>query len=502
MCLSINGNPGNLNLQILNNNNQPYTPPFALSPERGRFALTYSILEDKSFHFSLPVAKFALPDLGYKNGKYVSLFAPGVSFIIMPGYLIGKYFGLSQIGAFSIISLFAVFNIFLIYKILKELKIGTIPAVISSLMFVFATPAFTYAVNLYQHHISTFLILLSLYIMLKIHTARRLFFVSLLFAVSIPVDYPNLFLMFPIFVYTLFKTFTKATGNDKTKLSIKISAVLVLSGIIFPLVFFAWFNQKSYNDPWQFSGTVKTVREINSKALPVEKAKLSLQNAPGVLSKSIEGQSSITFFNSRNLLNGLYLHLFSPDRGVLFFTPVILLSLAGAYYLLKANNTTGIILISIAGINLILYSLWGDPWGGWAFGSRYLIPSYAISAIFAGFFLAKFSKKSFMLILFFALLSYSVYVNTSGALTTVAVPPQVEVLNLEKLSGVQERFSFDRNIHMLENGKLNSFFYKTFFNKYINSLSYFYYISGSIIFVFAVLFLILRLHKNKPYENK
>src|SRR3989304_7487772 len=88
MALSIRGLAGNPNSSDLLSTTWRDEGPFELSPERGRFALTYSIVEDKTLHFSLPVAKFAVPDLGYKNDRYVSLFAPGLSFIITPGYLI------------------------------------------------------------------------------------------------------------------------------------------------------------------------------------------------------------------------------------------------------------------------------------------------------------------------------------------------------------------------------------------------------------------------------
>jgi hypothetical protein len=48
--------------------------PFELSPERGRFALTYSIPRPLII-LSVDLARFVIPDLGYKDNKYVSLFA-------------------------------------------------------------------------------------------------------------------------------------------------------------------------------------------------------------------------------------------------------------------------------------------------------------------------------------------------------------------------------------------------------------------------------------------
>ena len=87
LALSIRGIPGNPVSSVVNDLKWTDDGPFELSPERGRFALMLSLIENKSFDFSLPIAQFTTPDLGYKNGKYVSLFAPAVSFIIMPGTL-------------------------------------------------------------------------------------------------------------------------------------------------------------------------------------------------------------------------------------------------------------------------------------------------------------------------------------------------------------------------------------------------------------------------------
>ncbi|HBI16758.1 MAG: hypothetical protein UR60_C0017G0001, partial [Candidatus Moranbacteria bacterium GW2011_GWF2_34_56] len=86
-ALSLRGLPGNPTAENLKSSNWRYEGPLELSPERGRYALVYSIIEDKSLQFSPDVANMAIPDLAYsKSGNFVSLFAPGVSFVVLPGY--------------------------------------------------------------------------------------------------------------------------------------------------------------------------------------------------------------------------------------------------------------------------------------------------------------------------------------------------------------------------------------------------------------------------------
>src|SRR5690606_17399700 len=125
----------------------------------GRFALAYSLIENNSFYFTEEIARFASPDVGFHKGNYVSLFAPLLSFLATPGYLLGKYLGASQVGAFATISVFAILNLLLIRSVATKLGANSIAATIGAISFVFASPAFAYAVNLYQHHVSTFLIL-------------------------------------------------------------------------------------------------------------------------------------------------------------------------------------------------------------------------------------------------------------------------------------------------------------------------------------------------------
>src|ERR1700733_3990891 len=145
LVLSVRGLPGNPTPAQLNTATWVNNGPFELSPERGRFALLYSIVEDHSFHLQPALAKFTAPDVGYWNHAYVSIFAPSISLLAVPGYIIGRYFGDSQFGAFAWMSLFALFNVLLIRIIAIRLGANPIAASIAALTFLFATPAYAYA---------------------------------------------------------------------------------------------------------------------------------------------------------------------------------------------------------------------------------------------------------------------------------------------------------------------------------------------------------------------
>jgi hypothetical protein len=357
LALALRGLPGNPTSTDLNLNEWKINGPFELSPERGRFALLYSIIEDNSFYFSNSIAEFVSPDVGSHNGHYVSLFAPLLSFIIVPGYLIGKYFGASQVGAFAIISLFAFFNFLLIRAISIRLGANHIAASLGAAVFLFATPAFAYAVNLYQHHVSTFIILLSVWALLKSNKIWSLIVVLFLCAAAIPLDYPNLFFMLPIGVYSLGRIVSLKKYQNSISVKINPLKIFVPLIMIIPILFFLWFNQVSYGNPLQLSGTIQTA-DLKSDTL---ESKLPLEK---ILNNDTEGakRSALNFFDSRAILNGFYIHFISPDRGIIYFAPVILLGIFGVFLAYKRKVKMVTLFLTVISLNLLLYSMWKDPW--------------------------------------------------------------------------------------------------------------------------------------------
>lgn len=496
LAMSVRGEYGNPISNELTRDEWMTNGPFELSPERGRFGLLYSLVEDDSYFFSVDLARFIAPDLGYLNNKYVSLFAPAVSYITIPGYLLGKLFGLSQVGSFFIISVFATINCLLIIQIVKKFTNNNTASKLSGLVFLFATPAYAYGVNLYQHHISTFLILCSLSILLTTRKIWPMFFVWFLCAMSIPVDYPNLFLMFPIGLFALDRIIKFRTNYSSIKLYY-LKIMFTFIGLVIPILFFMWFNYNSYNNPLQFSGTVPSAAAIDNEGKPTAPKGFNFENIEKYLNPDIQKKSTLNFFKPRNLINGLYLHILSPDRGIIYFTPVILVGILGIVILQKRKNEYLPMLLGIVFANITLYSMWGDPWGGWAFGSRYLIPSYAIMSLFIGVALFEFKKKWLFLILFYLLLVYSIGVNTLGAITTSANPPKVEALPLEAITGRRERYSYDRNWEFLTSGKSKSFVFQTWGKNYVNSVQYYYIISGTIVTLVTILMVGLIIKKHE-----
>ncbi len=446
LSLAVRGLPGNPSIEtLLADETWRGQGPLELSPERGRFALLYSIVEDRSLQFSVPVARLALPDLAINPaGEYVSLFIPGVSYLAIPGYLVGKHFGASQVGAYATIAIFALLNILLVYYIARKLGSNRPAAWLGGMAFAFATPAFAYAANLYQHHVSAFLILVAVAALIRWNDWRGVIVAWLSCGLGIVVDSPNLFLLFPVGVYALTRFISVEQMKAGVRFVFKPLYLFTFVFLILPATLLFAYNQASHADPFKLPGTLPGVPNIGVDGKPA-RSELSMALKVEDTGTSTE-KSAISFFRSRNLLNGFYLHVFSPDRGVLRFAPVIFLGFLGLWLVLRDRPAVGRLLFATVGVTVILYSLWGDPWGGWAFGSRYLVPAYAVLGIGLARALSERAYWQYaFLVAFILLFAYSAGVGTLGAITSSANPPRVEVLNLEKLSGKVQKYTPERN---------------------------------------------------------
>lgn len=484
--LSIHGLSGNPSASDLASNSAwREGGPFELSPERGRFAIVYSLIEDHSLFFSLPVARFVVPDLALSpDGRFASLFAPFVSFIILPGYVLGWFFGASQVGTFAMIALFSIANGVLIWTVARRFGATSTAAWLGAIAFLFGTPAFAYGSTLYQHHISVFLLLLSLWILMRFRGFWSLSLVWFIVALSVVVDNPNFFLFLPVGLLALTRV---VSVKAKNRLDIRVywKYFATFAFLAIPMLCILWYNASVNGSPWKLSGTLPSVAAIAADGTPLDHDPNQPIVDPNDTTESNQSKSAVAFFKTRDLVTGLSVHLIDPDRGTLWYAPVVFFGIAGIaiLYRRRENIAFANAMVGVIAATLLLYSMWGDPWGGWAFGSRYMIPAYAMLGIGIGIMLSEWRKSWIMLVLFFLVLSYSIAINTLGAITSHANPPQHEVLLLEKTSGKIQKYTYERNWDYLHITGSKSFFYQTIVHSWMSAVTYYYCIVGIIIFV-------------------
>lgn len=422
LAVTIKGNVGSP-ISFQKERDSRVTGPFESTNSSSRYALIQAMVDNNTYFFTDELAKFSAPDITYYNGKYFSIFTPGVSFLGIPFYMFGKYIGFPQLTTYVMNLLFLLANFFLIIKIAKKFGATTIEGLFGAFIFIFATNSLAYALTLTQHQLSTTLILLGL---LNAFAAKRTFFNNIflgaLFGIGLLVDIPNLFAFLPIIIYVFFKHFTIAKLDTKYNLKMQVCIFGFLVGILPFLFLFGQYNHALTGSYTKLGQTIgRSDYPHNSK-----KQKTDDQVAAKEPAHALP-------LDTRGQLHSMYILFTSDERGVIYYSPVIIAGLLGLLLIYRKSEKASYALLALATVSMIavLYSMHGDPWGGWSYGSRYMIPVCAILAAGLGILVRKYKKNIPFLLVFTALLLYSLYVSILGAITTNAIPPKVEALSFK-----------------------------------------------------------------------
>ncbi len=459
--------------------------PFESTNSNSRYALTEAIVEKSIFFFDDKLAKFAAPDIVYNNGKYFSIFTPGVSFVGIPFYMLGKIFGMPQLFTYSMNAMFGLINMFLVIWLARKFGAGFYASLISGFLFLFATNSLAYALTFTQHQLSTTLILLALINAIGKRTFAKNILIGLIFSAGILVDIPNGLMMMPIVIYVFAKHFQgKQEQNKSTNFSLRLVVLSgIITGIIPLLVLFGWYN-------YQTTGSYTKIGQFIGRAnYPANELEVPTPKNPN---------RKLFPYDTRKQLNGFYILLLSNERGWLIYSPVILIGIIGLYtaYRDKQKRNLAVLSTSIVLITIISYSMFGDPWGGWSFGPRYLIPAAAIMSSAIGVAVTKYKNNILFVLIFILFAAYSLAISSLGALTTNAIPPRVEAVNLPN----PIPYTYEYNLQFASDNFSSSLFYNLFLSGKISAKTYlfsFYIISISTLSVILLFELI-----NKKKEQQ
>lgn len=465
--------------------------PFESSGTSSRYALIEAIVEDRTFFFNKERARFSAPDFVEYNGKFFSIFTPGVSFLGIPFYLLGKSIGLPQSVTFLSSVLLAILNVFLVVRLALKLGATLYTALLSGFIFLFATNSFSYAHTLTQHHASVTLILLALLNVFGPRTFLKNIWLGFIIGAALLVDIPNILMIFPVIFYVILKHFRIDKINDQLKFTLKLKIIGLLISLLPLIGLFVWYNH-------QLTGSYTKIGQAIGRSDYFEPSEVREQNR---LEKERKDVFHKKFpLDTRDQLSEFYILLVSNQRGWLTYSPVILIGALGIYYLYKNEKTLAIVIISAILSNITLYSLFGGL-GGWAFGPRYLIPSAAILSSVLGIAVVKFKRNILFILIFTILLAYSLGVNTIGAMTTTQVPPKVEAINLPN----PIPYTYEYNLQLIEKNFTSSLIYNLYLSDKLTVKTFlwgYYAIALTVIVSLYLLILLEKLQKKKlPKEN-
>ena len=483
--LTIRGNFGNPSANQIDYTLSSSGKAFETSQERSRYAIILSLVNHHRFDLG-EYASMGTPDIGVSNGKYYSFFPPATSILAIPLYLLGIKYNLAQVMTFLVSTIFSLLTMYMTWRFCISNGISNSLSLFAAFAFSFSTNAWGYSVTLYAHLLSAFAVLVGLHLITKSEktTFKDYLLVWFFYGFGIYVDFPNIFTYFPIAIVATLKMFEVYKSEQGFKLSLNIAKILGPIILLLMLSGYGYYNYIHFGNPTKMSNTISRVRDLKDVNLSSPES-------------DDEGSDAVSALETRSLSNGLKSFLYSHDRGMLIYTPVALLSLFGLLSLKKKDASTKNLLVAIPLASLFTYSMFGDPYGGWAFGSRYMIsvlPELIILAVFGmQHFLDNANKLSVIVIklIYSLVFVYSSAVSLLAPLTTNVIPPYVEARNI----GLKSDYSI--NIRMLQNNELNSFIYNNFAKNNLTGVQYYY-----LIFVLVVVVGLGLLWSSKSNINK
>lgn len=455
--------------------------PFESSHERSPYAMFLAMKNNSTVELTKDLADFASPDVGFINGKFYSFFPAGVPLLIWPMHAFLSQNNLGLLGAYASMAVLSLGSLVLLFLICRQIvKLPMWASLLAPLIFGFASTAWSYSITIYQHAPTVFLLLLMFYSAWKYRAHSKVAFLWGIIAFTsygfaILVDYPNALLFAPVAVYAVFNAFVVGKTEEGVKFSFRYSVLVGLLFFVAITLAHLHYNQQVFGSALQFHNPAPRYTPETFDILLENQAQGG--HAPG---------DAIGIFNEFSFVKGLYELTVAPDKGLFFFSPIFLIAVLGIAFAFAKKITTELgVLLAVVLLNVFLYSSFGDPWGGWAFGPRYLIPTMAALSVFVAYGLTYFRFSLTGRIVAFVLIAYSSAVALVGVLTTNLIPPKVEADFL----GL--KYNYLRNIDFLKEGVTGNFLFNEYFKEQYSLSEYFLGLYIVLMVVFALVLLVL-----------
>ncbi len=331
-----------------------------------------SLVEQQTFvinDYVSEICKETGCDHALYKGNYYSGFAPGLSIIAIPFYLIFypfleyfledgmfgntktelKLIGLNIIVTIFISSLLSALTSILVYRLSSNFTQNEKTRLLVTFLFAFSTIYFLYSTGYYARIIAAFFSIFAFYKLINIKkiylenkeiSNKDLFITGLSSSIAITMDYPHVLISLVLFLYLLSflrekKIFYYVAGGI-----LPVALILIYHYAIFENLF----------------------------ATP-EHLRANMSNYEALV-RGIGGFSYPS-------LEKLYLYSFSPERGMFFFAPIFLLSLYGIYLGFKKHKAEMLAIFFSFLLTYLLYSSNVWPWFfDGSFGPRYLLVTF------------------------------------------------------------------------------------------------------------------------------
>jgi len=354
------------------------------------------------------------------SSDYITTFHDSVPIFT---YIDPGFFGLNAmflVTAFTS-SIFTALTAVLIYKMSKNIVKNENYRIVVTFAYGLGTLAFPYALHFMNHAASAFFSFFSFYLLYKMvkkdagakvaSNSKRFLLAGVLIGFAAVVEPLLILTISLLLIYSLL-------GTKKEYYCIKF--LMFLLGLIIGISPLVIYNYTIFGDPLQFASSYID-RELYKSAYANFKSTNYYQVTEITKQQFVKYSfvSSLDWvFKKFHLIPSFNPYvfirlLFFPYRGLVFYSPILLLSFLGLYWMFKKRKLEAIIIVLMLISFLFVISMRSNWWGGYCFGNRYLTPvvPFLIVPLLYAFDRIK-SKLLFILIL--SLVVLSIFINFLG----------------------------------------------------------------------------------------
>ena len=274
-----------------------------------------------------------------QEGDRFMVYNPGQTILFIPIYYLAKFTSESEAvvyynAAFIVSFLNLIVHslcCFLLFNIAFSIGASKSKSYFVAFVFCFTSYSFAFAQSTFEHHIEMFFILLGYYFI----SAKNITYSGLLagMAISLGLIFRSTTLLALPALFIL--------ANNKQRFYLVISVIPGIVAILFyNYIRFDYPFESGYNLAWQL--------------------------AHG---------NSIDFWSLKRIPYSLLGFLLSPAKGLLIFSPTLILALMGIKKFWNKYNKFTLSIFVLCGVYLALFSM-NFAWHGsiWSFGPRYILP--------------------------------------------------------------------------------------------------------------------------------
>lgn len=478
------------------------TKPFESSHERAPYAEMLAIKNRGTIELGKELAQFASPDVGFTGDRYYSFFPSGASYAALGLYTIGSQFNVGQLSAYASSSVFSILSMVFIYLIVTQIfKRQNWAGMLASLTYAFATVSWSYSISIYQHAAAAFFAVFLFYSAWQYKQTKEsksgwiwasLFWTGL--GSALFFDYPNAIILLPLCIYFFINAFNITNNKITSKISFHLP-FLITSVFFIGLVFLNGHrNLQNFGSPTRFGNSLTRFTQDVEKARDLAAtSSASIKNKADTTSVSKDNSGIL---QEQFIANSGSTLLFGIDKGLFLFSPILILAIFGIITALRKTSLELVVAFATILSNLFVYVSFGDPWGGWAYGPRYLVPLMTFSSIFAVLWITKGRLVLIRRAVFFLFFAASSAIALAGPLTTNLIPPKVEADYLKI-----PFYNFLRAFDLLAKNQTGNFIYNTYLRNSLTLYEYFYIIWGSLLGTVAILLFIVPLFEKDHESN-